>query len=578
MSVIARTRILCSMLLVLAPAVAQADNWAKVNDVIVEEDGSVQVWASVLDRFGRAPAMSDLEYWEVSFGEANTFSGEDLDHGFFGEVGPGTDYVLIIPGYEGFGVNNAVATAEGAGWFQRTYVNEETDTSLVLVYGDGVLPHDGDASELAPTFQEPDGIMRAARPYMLSALDEAIRYFDELPTGRRRVIILVGTGLDVQLGEASMVRADTTDYNAARRQVLFHHQNILREYMNEVNAVHARIYTIGFNETRADYLEVLSVLARKTGGSYRRVRNIGVLATSGGDGSHGVFELVGKELERELVLTPDFTLSEGDYEIWAKFRFYDDSQNRILADVTTRPFYLTYEETDKKLNLIPYLIAIGIILIVVFLLAVIALAMARRAKSTKSHDDEIKRLQAIVAAGAVHCRNCYRPTEPDWQQCMFCASGMPPLPEQPQAMLDAEEAKKALDELEGRTEPVEVIVAGTAGAAAAVAAQQGKRQCPTCFRVMENDWTQCLFCAAGMEPLPMEAPLPVEQEVAKPVPMYGAYQGDPAAGAAPPGGAPPQAAQPAHTIAITPGAGVCPQCDRPVPPEWTECLYCKAGV
>ena len=448
----------------------------------------------------------------------------------------------------------------------------------MLVYGDGVLPHDGNASELAPTFREPDGIMRAARPYMLSALDEAIRYFDELPQGKRRVIIVVGTGLDVQLGEASMVSSDTTDYDVARRSVLYHHQNILREYMNEVNAVGARIYTIGFNETRSDYLEVLSVLARKTGGSYRRIRNIGVLAASGGDGSHGVYELVGKELDRELVLTPKFNLEEGDYEIWANFRFYDDSQNRILADVTTRPFFLTYDEEAKKLNLIPYLIAIGVILIVVFLLLVIALALARTLKKKTSHLDEVKRLQGIVAAGAVFCRNCFRPTEPDWPQCMFCASGMAPLPEQPQQMIDAEEAQKALDELEGRTEPEEVIVAGTVGAAAALAAQQGKRQCPTCFRVMENDWTQCLFCAAGMAALPLQAPVVAPEEIAKPVPMYGAYQGDPG-GAAPAGGAPQQAAAaPAHTVAITPGAGVCPQCDRPVPPEWTECLYCKAGV
>lgn len=574
---ITRLRLLAFLMVLLMPALANADSWAKINDIRVDDDGSVQVWSTVLDRYGRAPEVSDFEFIEVSLGEANSFSGEDLQADTFANVGPGTEYVLIIPGYEGFGINNAEAAAQGAGWFQRTFLNEETDTALVLLYGDGVLPHEGDASELAAAFGEPDGIMRAARPYMLAALDEAIRYFDDLPRGKRRVIVLVGTGLDVQLGEASMVRADTLDLDSARRQVLNEHQAILREYMEEVNAVGARIYSLGFNETRPDYLEVMNVLARKTGGTYRRVRNIGVFASSSGDGSSGVYELLGQELDRELVLTPQFSADPGkEYEVWGTFRFYDDSDNRVLADISTRRYWLTIDEQDKKLNLIPYLIAVAVILIIVFLLLVLAFVLSKKLKKKKDHQGEANRLRGIIAEGDRHCQTCFRPMEAEWTQCLFCASGMPPLPEQPQAITDAEEARKALDELEGRTEPVEVLVAGTAGAAAAMAAAAGKRQCPTCFRIMENDWAQCLFCAGGAVPLPTDAPMADAGAVAEPVPMYGAYGAAPAA--APPAAAAQQAPEAPATVALSPGVGACPQCNRPVPADWSECLYCKAGV
>lgn len=566
------------MLALLAPLSAQADHYAKVNDVRVGEDGVVQVWTSILSDYGDTPEVSDYEHVEVSFGEANTFSGDELQVQAFSESGVPTDFVLIIPGYEGFGINNAEAAAQGAGMFQTGYVNEETDTALVLLYGDGVLPHDGNAAELAATFREDDGIMRAARPYMLAALDEAIRYFDDLGPGRRRIIVLVGTGLDVQLAEASMVQADTTDFEAARQRVLRSHQNILRAYMDELNAVGARVHSVGYNPSRPDYLEVLRVLARKTRGTFRAVDNIGDLAPSGTDVSGSVFEAVGEEVQRELVLTPAFEAEGGkDYEVWVNVRFYGDDANRVLADISTRPFSVHVDERDTKINPIPYLIAIGVILVVVFLLLVVAYVTSKKLKAKNQHFDEIQRLKGIIALGAIYCQTCYRPMEAGWQQCLFCASGMAPLEEKPQPMLDAEEAQTQLDELEGRTEPEEQLVVGTAGAAAALAAQQGKRQCPTCFRVMENDWKQCLFCAASMAPLPMEEPVVIQQEQA---PAYGYYQGGQPAQQGP-AAAPQQEQQGAGgpaSVALSPGIGACPQCNRPVPPEWTECLYCKAGV
>jgi len=188
---------------------------------------------------------------------------------------------------------------------------------------------------------------------------------------------------------------------------------------------------------------------------------------------------------------------------------------------------------------------------------------------------------------------------------------MPPLEEPPQAIADADEARERLNEIAGLTgdePPTGVQQAGTIGAAAAIAAATGKPQCPACFRVMEVSWTSCVFCDSGMLPLPAEMPVQEGQEVYAPV-AFG------------PDGAPPaeyysaqhqqqaqapqqqviagpqyyrqsdeaqqvqqaqQAQQPAAeenpTVALAPGLTNCPRCGRPVPADWQECLYCKAGV
>ena len=108
-----RLRLLAILLVLLMPALADAQSWAKINDIRVDDDGSVHVWSTVLDRYGRAPEVSDFEFIEVSLGEANSFSGDELQADTFANAGPGTEYVIIIPGYEGFGINNAEAAAQG---------------------------------------------------------------------------------------------------------------------------------------------------------------------------------------------------------------------------------------------------------------------------------------------------------------------------------------------------------------------------------------------------------------------------------------------------------------------------------
>ncbi|MCA9561830.1 MAG: hypothetical protein KC561_00005, partial [Myxococcales bacterium] len=529
-SAVLTAAIVAALFAALLPAGAFAqDRHGKINEVRISEEGIASIWASILDNEGNAPDLADVEEVEISFGGANTFTTEQVEITTFGEAGRATDYVLIVPGYEGFGVNNAAAALEGAGWFQTAFIGE-SDTATVRLYGDGVVVHDGNAAELVEVVRDPEAIMRVARPYMLSALEEAVRYFDENSSpSNRRIVVLVGTGLDVQLSTATNVRlaenAAEVDYRRAQQAVLREHERILQEYIDELRSLHIRVYSIGFNETRPDYLEVMEVLARKTGGTYRRVRNIGTLSGAGGDASNGVFARLGIELRNEIILRPGFQVEPAkDYEVELTIRYFDEHDNRILAEVSTRPFFLTTPDRNQRVNLIPYLIVAGIILIVLFLLLLVLLLVNSKTKAKRKVHEEKKQLREVIAAGALHCKTCYRRMEPGWSHCLFCASGMAPLEEKPQAMLDAEAAEERLAELEGRTvgegQPVQ---AGTAAAAAILAQQQGKPQCPKCFRVMEREWSQCLFCASGMAPLPQEAPSPVYntgENAPRPVALY----------------------------------------------------------
>ncbi|MBN1947532.1 MAG: hypothetical protein JW797_17810 [Bradymonadales bacterium] len=585
---------LVAAVLVALPATAGAvEYYSKINEIITPPDGRPVILATVLDSFGQAPPLADFEYLEVSFGQANRFSGNGLKANTFLDSGRGTDYALVLPGYEGFGVNYVVAAAEGAGWFQTNRVAEEGDSCAVFVYGDGVLPHDGNAAELVEKFRDPEGIMaRIGRPYMLSALDEAILHLEPLPLGRRRVIILVGSGLDVRLGdsvdEIVLGPEATADdyaraYRASQRQLLQDHQAALREYLDELRRVNARVYTIGFNETRPDYLEVLQVLARKTGGTHRVVYNIGALSAPAGAASGGAYGQLADELTRELVLEPSFTVEPGrEYEVVLTVRFPEASSYQVITNIESRPYYLEVQPQATRLNIIPYLIAAGIILVVVAIGLVILFFMLGKMKVSREEIKKRKKLQEVVDKGKAFCPKCNRKMQPEWDHCLFCASGLEPLEEVPEEVKKAEEAQKALDEMDGKTqedkaaEAAAAAAMGTAAAAAHWADRTGQRICPKCHRVMAKDWKECMFCAAGMEALPEDAEAGPE-EVAKPVPFG-------------PGGAPPQAAAPpsakkagekddvAKTVAITPGKGVCPVCGRPVPKDWTECLYCKAGI
>lgn len=318
------------------------------------------------------------------------------------------------------------------------------------------------------------------------------------------------------------------------------------------------------------------------------MNNIGDLSATGG--ANGVFDWVGAELVSEYIIRPDFTVeNEKEYEVWVKFRFPVEEMQQQLNDVTTSPYYLTIPEGTAQFNPIPYLILVGVILVVVFLLLVVLFFMVKRARARRAELDERKGLKKKIAEGKTFCPTCYRKLQPDWQSCLFCASGMAPLEEKPQAMLDAEEAQQRLDELDHKTEEqikAAAVVAGTAGAAAVYAQQQGRKVCPTCHRVMDPSWAQCMFCQAGMAPLPQEQNLNVpKSEVAAAV-AFGPDGVRPPLGAQEPQ-SPVQAPKSTQGVGQAAGAidsvGVhgldtCPKCGREVPKDWDECLYCKAGV
>jgi hypothetical protein len=91
-------------LALLAAVPAQADYYAKINDIAVSNDGLSEVFVTVLDGFGQSPAIAEYETIQLSFGEANRFRQDDgLEAVPFSEAGLATDYVMILPGYRDFG-------------------------------------------------------------------------------------------------------------------------------------------------------------------------------------------------------------------------------------------------------------------------------------------------------------------------------------------------------------------------------------------------------------------------------------------------------------------------------------------
>jgi hypothetical protein len=275
--------------------------------------------------------------------------------------------------------------------------------------------------------------------------------------------------------------------------VLQQHQFILGRYIEIIESVEAHIYTIGFNETRSDYLEVMRVLARNTGGTYRRIRNIGGLSATGGDASNGAFARLGRELDNELVLRAPHELEpEHTYDVQALFRFPDPTNFQVLSEVTTPPFSFDTPPRPDIFDPIPLLIAGGITLIVVFLLLVLLVHVIKKRRAEKAKRDERAYYEWVVAQGQPFCKTCYRKMQPDWQACMFCQMGMAPLAERPQEMIDAEEAQKKLDEIDGKV-TVAPVIAGTAGAVALYATTENKNLCKTCGRVMAPEWKECMF-------------------------------------------------------------------------------------
>lgn len=430
---------------------AHAEYFAKVNAIWVSAEGEAQVFTTVLNTFAEAPEPRELDRVEVFFGEGNGFSGDDLTIQPFSESGIGTDYVLVLPGYDGFGPRNCIAAARGAAWFQNNVVGGE-DSVLVLSYGDGVAPFAA-ADELVALYQEADGLARVARPYMLSALEEAVRYFNETDLGRRRIVILVGEGYDVRLDDATMVdlgaEATDWDYETAETAVLRDHERIIERYLDALESVDARVYAVGFNDRREDYLEVLRVIARKSGGTFRRVHNVGGLAGAG-DASNGVFGRIGDEINRELVLTPSITLEGGrEYEVWVNLRFPDDSDYQILSDIVTPLFLLPVPEFQTTVNLIPYLIAVGVIMVVAVFLLLFLIVILKKTKKQREEVAERKKLEEQAAQGSKYCGVCFRLQQEEWTECLYCVSGYPPLEEKPEELQAAEEAQKKLNELDG---------------------------------------------------------------------------------------------------------------------------------
>lgn len=591
------------------PALGQSRFVAKVNYLDIN-DGNVGVWTTILDQHGQVPETVDFHQISLSFGGANVFD-DTLEVSSFSQSEIGTDYVLIIPGYQGFGEDLVIASAQGAGWFQDQYVREAFDTSLVLLYGDGVRPHDGNARDLAVEMIEaPEDMMRARRPYMLNSIQSAISHLQEVSSpGRRRVILLVGTGSDVEIQvtgiEDELERVYRHAYSEeldaalmedieqvqaqqrARRRGDTHaqahfvsarnaDQALLQQYVDQLESLDTRVYALGYNEHRPEYLEVLRVLSRKTGGTFRRVQNIGLFAGPSGQGTGGAFQWLGEELSEELILYPsafEFETNK-EYEITIEFTFpYEDRIDPILAYSCWLPeprndcfspsiaMAETQGNTSNK-TLIKVVVFVAVVLVIVFLMVLGLIYMVKRLNRKSAHQKQIRHLKEVIALGRQHCRTCYRLMDANWPQCLFCASNMAPMEEKNQAMLDGELAEQELAEIEGRALP-QVEQAPDPGGPVPVPIPGGPEGA---------EFSQ----QAPSHHMVVDAPVGYGQQA----PSY--Y----AAGGQAPGNVP-QVAMPQQkasggdenkTVALSPGMGECPICKRPVPEEWSECLYCKAGV
>jgi hypothetical protein len=411
----------------------------------------------------------------------------------------GTDLVLVLPATSSL-TESAFVTLNESLKEMLKYMGPEDRLGLVTYsYSTAVVsPLSKDKAKVLEAYGKV--ARKGQRPFMFSALEKAITELETSPEGRKRAILYLGDGTDAKpLGGPELSQKV---YDVVQRA--------------DKNKIH--LWTLGYlpgGTGEEVQLRTLQLMSRKTGATYRG-------AFSQRELKDAVEKFVIQEIEGQLVLT-----IQGKFEEGQAYNFAVRVQPAKGEPIESPVHKATVEKV--KFNWILWSIVCGLTCVVVGVL-VIAVAAAiiywKRKKAREEaeallanlleekkekKDKEEEPLFVYDDQDRKVCNTCGRVCDPSWDKCLFDERKQKPLPEwvalkrEEKALWGgkadaggeaAEEAKKKAEEEMKKRQAAAEEAQKRAQALAA-----GGKPCPTCQRVMDPKWPECLYCASGLPPL-----------------------------------------------------------------------------
>lgn len=416
---------------------------------------------------------------------------------FWRDQPEGTDLVLILPGLATINRSTQEVVAKAIDEMAKGLRPEDRVALITYSYAvEESVPLGEDKSKLKTAYGEAD--FKGVRPFMFSALDKAITVLETSPQGRKRAILFVGDGTD-----ASNVRGEELSGK-------------IHDLVRRARAAEVHIWTLGYDPNGASPFQMrsLELLSRKTGATMRVAEGQREL---GQRFDHIIGEIIG-----QLVLTFPASYSAGRvYEYKASVQAF-----KMREALETRPYKETVEEV--KVNWLLWGIACGVaclLFVVISVTTMVLVSVSRRKRLQKEAEEELADLleekpEEEEAAeppfvydedGQKICNVCGRPNHPDWAHCPYDERGDKPLPEwearkREEAFLLKGEVQKDEAQAEAAKQAAEQAMAERKKAAEeaqkkAKALAAGGKECPTCKRVMDPKWPECLYCASGLKPI-----------------------------------------------------------------------------
>jgi uncharacterized OB-fold protein len=285
--------------------------------------------------------------------------------------------------------------------------------------------------------------------------------------------------------------------------------------VRRARASDVHIWTLGYDPNGADPLQMrsLQLISRKTGATTRVAQGQREL---GQRFDHIIGEIIG-----QLVLT-----FPADYDAGHVYEYEASLQSfKMREALKTRPYKEAVEEV--KFNWLLWGVVCGVaclLFVVITLTTVILVVVTRRKRLRREAEEELADLleekpegeepdPAFVydEEGQKICNVCGRPNHPDWAYCPYDERGDAPLPEwearkREEAFLLKGEVQKDEAKEAAAKEAAAKAVADRKKAAKeaqdkARALAAGGQECPTCKRVMDPKWPECLYCASGLKPV-----------------------------------------------------------------------------
>ncbi len=290
------------------------------------------------------------------------------------------------------------------------------------------VPNEGWASkptELLPTLRGKVDPASGGRPTLAEAVRVALTHFplspdadpeesdpipaakedEKAPVPRDRVLFLVSDGHLGRLGQVSLRRTLKTLVTSARRRGV-------------------RIMALGIGDNPRLHA-TLRVLARKTGGTFRRARDEAELAETAGQALGELKHRYRLEFEIPGLRRGD----DVDVTVQAYWAGGMESE-------PSRPFTLRAEHAltwwERAVDWLsdlwekaPWWARALVILVVVILVALILLLiLLKRAKKSKAARAKRRKVRKAQLAARKPCPACQQMTLPAWTQCMFCGADL----------------------------------------------------------------------------------------------------------------------------------------------------------